>query len=101
MVPYNGTNSNSNIVLENGNLYSSANEFGYGEKPTVMDYNNNSKHEVSSQTATSITAVSPPLMNMNTANSPMTDSFRQSYPPDIPRHEEPQPITYITKPDGA
>ncbi|GAN11309.1 hypothetical protein MAM1_0536c10868 [Mucor ambiguus] len=103
MVPYNGmknNSNNSNIILENSHLYSSPNDFGYEEKPTVMDYNNNSKFEVSSQTATTVTAVSPPLTNLGSP-APQNDTFRQSYPPDIPRHDNQQPITYITKPDGA
>ncbi|KAK4514234.1 Phosphatidylinositol-4-phosphate 5-kinase [Mucor velutinosus] len=103
MVPYNGINNinNSNIVLENSHLYSSANEFSQGEKSPAMDYNNTSKYEVSSQTATTVTAVSPPLMNLATPLSPNDTLLRQSYLPDIPRHDNQQPITYITKPDGA
>lgn len=103
MVPYNGTsnqNNNSSVVLENSHLYSSANEFGHGEKTPVMDYNNNSKYEVSSQIATTVTAASPPLMSLSTPTSP-NDTFRQSYPPDIPRHGNQQSNTYLTKPDGA
>lgn len=100
MIPYNGTvNNNSNIVLENSNLYSSANEFGHGEKSPVVDYNN-SQFEVASQAATSVTAVSPPLVNLSTTGSPLNDGTRQSYPPDISRHEE-HTTTYLTKPDGA
>lgn len=104
MVPYNGmsnnNNNNSNIVLENSNLYSSANEFAYGEKSPAMDYNNSSKYEVASQTATTPTVVSSPLMNLSSPGFP-NDTLRQSYPPDIPRHGDQQPVTYLTKPDGA